>query len=312
MGGNRLRCTASRKGQPSHRRIGVAVRSTCEHLEQRHLLAAVSWDGGGNGTSWTDPLNWSTNALPGVDDDVTIDVVSNPTITLSTGTQAIRSLISVESVSFSGGTLIVAGASSISSLTLSGGTLTGSGDLTVTGQMSWTSGTMLGSGKTIMVPGTTSSVGSVSIGRRFDNYGTLTLVDGAGMLGSGGETFEFNNHGTVVMEGNSPTGVGGSGDHQFGNSFPGPGVSRFNNYGVLTKNGASRTIFDNIPGNPGRNYVAFANAGTINLNAGTLVRRRGTHHQHLDRRGGASPSGSTPASRSRVAALGSRGPASSS
>ncbi len=41
-------------------------------LEQRTLLAMVNWDGGGDGRSWLDPLNWSADALPGRGDDVRI------------------------------------------------------------------------------------------------------------------------------------------------------------------------------------------------------------------------------------------------
>ena len=51
-----------------------------EVLESRRLLAAVSWDGGGDGINWMDPLNWSADALPGAGDDVTIDVPGSPTI----------------------------------------------------------------------------------------------------------------------------------------------------------------------------------------------------------------------------------------
>ncbi|MCP4644937.1 MAG: hypothetical protein GY851_31135, partial [bacterium] len=36
--------------------------------------ATVTWDGGGDGTSWEDPLNWSGDVLPVNYDDVTIDV----------------------------------------------------------------------------------------------------------------------------------------------------------------------------------------------------------------------------------------------
>jgi hypothetical protein len=38
--------------------------------------ASVSWDGGGNGSCWADPNNWSNNSLPTAADDVTINVGS--------------------------------------------------------------------------------------------------------------------------------------------------------------------------------------------------------------------------------------------
>jgi hypothetical protein len=44
-----------------------------EELERRHLLAAVSWTGMGDQVNWTDPNNWSSPALPGLGDDVTIN-----------------------------------------------------------------------------------------------------------------------------------------------------------------------------------------------------------------------------------------------
>jgi hypothetical protein len=35
--------------------------------------ATIIWDGGGNGTSWSDPSNWNTNVVPSSADDVLID-----------------------------------------------------------------------------------------------------------------------------------------------------------------------------------------------------------------------------------------------
>src|SRR5438045_498914 len=43
-----------------------------EALDPRRLLAAVAWDGGGPSDVWSDPLNWSADALPTAADDVTI------------------------------------------------------------------------------------------------------------------------------------------------------------------------------------------------------------------------------------------------
>ena len=47
----------------------VDVARDCSHpfvesLENRTLLAAITWDGGGDGTHWSDRLNWSTDVLP--------------------------------------------------------------------------------------------------------------------------------------------------------------------------------------------------------------------------------------------------------
>ena len=37
------------------------------------VLAQVTWDGGGDGTSWDDPENWSEDALPTSSDDVIVN-----------------------------------------------------------------------------------------------------------------------------------------------------------------------------------------------------------------------------------------------
>lgn len=103
------------------------LRAACvaERLESRTLLAAVSWDAGGDGINWTDPLNWSTNALPGSADDVTISIATNPTIQLISGVEAVHSL------------------ASNSPLTISGSVLT-TDDLTLTAsQLSLTNGSLL-------------------------------------------------------------------------------------------------------------------------------------------------------------------------
>src|SRR5262245_56135381 len=87
-----------------------------EHLEVRDLLALVTWDGGGDGVNWTDPINWSTNSLPGATDDVLIDIAANPTIHISSGTQSVQSLHSAENLVIDGGTLSLAQASQIDAM----------------------------------------------------------------------------------------------------------------------------------------------------------------------------------------------------
>jgi hypothetical protein len=46
-------------------------------LSNISLNAQVSWDGDGDGTSWSDPANWSGDILPGPFDSVTIDLDVN-------------------------------------------------------------------------------------------------------------------------------------------------------------------------------------------------------------------------------------------
>jgi hypothetical protein len=93
-------------------------------LNLQNVVVPVTWDGGGDGTSWGDPLNWSGNNLPGPNDDVTISVASNPTIVVGAGAWTIRSLVCNENLTVSGGNLSVAQSSSIGgSLTIASGQL---------------------------------------------------------------------------------------------------------------------------------------------------------------------------------------------
>src|SRR4051794_8368371 len=95
---NGRKCEA--QASPSHQRRRQSCRlilANLEQLEARIQLSAVSWDGGGDGSSWTDKLNWSTDALPGPADDLIIDVTAaNPTVTLSNTSVTIKSLQSQE------------------------------------------------------------------------------------------------------------------------------------------------------------------------------------------------------------------------
>ena len=89
----------------------------------------MGWDRrGGDGTSWSDPENWSGNALPGADDDVTINAPSGPTILLDSaaGSVSIHSLVSNDAITLSG-SLTVATTFTMDgqNLTLSGGVLQG-------------------------------------------------------------------------------------------------------------------------------------------------------------------------------------------
>ena len=95
-----------------------------ETLEERRMLSAVNWDGGGGDLLWSNPLNWSADQLPTAADDVTIDAAGDVTIVHDVGTNVVASLDSRDSLEISGGTLEVAGSFGIDSgrsLTAKGG-----------------------------------------------------------------------------------------------------------------------------------------------------------------------------------------------
>ncbi|MHC4698113.1 MAG: hypothetical protein ACYTFA_15375, partial [Planctomycetota bacterium] len=146
--------------------------------------AAVSWDGDsdgdGDGVSWSDPLNWSGDALPGASDDVTIDVGGGLTVTLASGTHSINTLTCPESLDSTGGSLSIAGTSSIATLTQSGGILRGPGTITVTSQLNWSGGNMSHDGGSVIVEvGATlnmsgSAEKTLAYSRTLQNNGTGT------------------------------------------------------------------------------------------------------------------------------------------
>src|SRR5687767_5453104 len=112
--------------RPQRRPRWTRARCRAEALERRRLLAAVSWDGGGDGVNWTNNLNWSSNAVPGPNDDVTISVAANPTVLVPSGTQSIRSLVSDEAIRTTGGTIAIGTTATASQpVTLASGGLSG-------------------------------------------------------------------------------------------------------------------------------------------------------------------------------------------
>src|SRR5947199_361403 len=63
-----------------------------ETLEARLAPAVVTWGAGGDGTSWSDPHNWTGNVVPGSGDDVVINATPASTVLFAAGTATIHSL----------------------------------------------------------------------------------------------------------------------------------------------------------------------------------------------------------------------------
>ncbi len=70
------------------RRTSSRRRSLIEGLETRRLLAALTWDGGGDGTTWGDAQNWNVDRLPTKADDVVLDIVGDLNVVIDHGAQA--------------------------------------------------------------------------------------------------------------------------------------------------------------------------------------------------------------------------------
>jgi hypothetical protein len=125
--------------------------------------ATVSWDGGGDGSAWHDPLNWSEDALPGATDDVAI-TVADAEVTYSTGAVTVQSLNCPRPLRLTGGTLTVTGDAEFGSgtLRLMGGNFAGTAVL-VNGTLEL-SGTET-SAATFILGGETRLVGNVAAGQ---------------------------------------------------------------------------------------------------------------------------------------------------
>src|SRR5438034_1123617 len=87
----------------------------CEALERRRLLAAVNWDGGGDGVTWNDPINWSNNSLPGASDDVSLP--AGGLVVLATSSVQIGSLVTARPLQVAGVNLAVIGDSALNATT---------------------------------------------------------------------------------------------------------------------------------------------------------------------------------------------------
>jgi RHS repeat-associated protein len=264
-------------------------------LEPRHLLATVVWDGGGGDFDWNNRFNWDGDTLPGMVDDVVIDVPgSEITVVHSSGNTAVQSLQSQESLTLSGGTLSLASDSSINAAaTLSGGILSANGDLTITDTFDWTGGTLQGEGATVINSGAMMHIrgenwhqfathtirgeglvewteGSLRDGFSVDVLTVLADLNVSGNLvkslfGDG----TLNLGGTTTWSGSGNIGLSGASvlrnqglfvADTNGARIESGGTPEFINDGTLRKVGEGKATFD----------VAFKSHGTIELFSGEL------------------------------------------
>jgi autotransporter-associated beta strand protein len=185
-------------------------------MESRLQLSAVLWTGNGGDNNWDDPANWSTDALPGPGDDVTIDV-SASVVHSDAVADSINSLTSTQPLTLSGGTLSIASASSTTGpLAVDGGTLTGTGDLTVGGLLTLTAGTISGSGTVVADAGIAINPGGVGFtldGRTLTNAAGQTATwTGTGGALTMSDAAVFNNLGAFAaqVQGSVTQGAGAS------------------------------------------------------------------------------------------------------
>lgn len=241
------------------------------------IQPTITWVGNADGF-WDDVNNWQdaatgTHRLPGASDDVLIDLAAaNPKVTIRSGTQTVRSLVSAEALTISGGSLILNGNSEISGdLALSNGMLGGTGAVTVAGAFTvgGNNAILSGAGTFTTLGASTVSMGAASGylgvggGKAWTNQGTLTVGGAASILfgvGGGGAN-SLTNTGTAVLN------LASSNAHPLGYNS---GTATVTNQGTVNLAAAGTHAVS----------TAFVNAGAVNVSAGTLA---------LSGNGGAAP-----------------------
>lgn len=247
-------------------------------LKLHHLLSAVllvtlagvnvgravtiTWTGGAGTNSWHTAGNWDLNRVPAAGDDVVIpDMSPDVTVTYSTGSTTITSLTSTEAFRLQGGTLTIDAASTLNGAFIFTGALAGSGDVTVSGAMTWTgNGAMSGTGRTII-----SSNGSLAISdtfqktlnRTLENHSAnMTWTASLGGISLNNGTLHNMSDGVLTINVSSTATLSGVG-----------GINAFVNAGTLNKTGAGTLNFNTVVSAP----VVFNNSGTTNIDAGGLT-----------------------------------------
>ena len=132
-----------------------------------------------------------------------------------------------------------------------GGTLSGTGDLTVFGRYDWSSGSMGGTGRTVVRPGGQLNLIDNQfnrfIGRQLVNGGTMTLSNGVALHFSGG---------SLLNEATGELLLPGAANFWWNGGSPG-----IVNQGLITKTGTALVVF--------QASVPFENTGTVRLLGGT-------------------------------------------
>ncbi len=195
--------------------------------------ANYTWDGSAN--DWTS-AHWLLNgvtvqaAAPGVAD----------TATINSGTVTVSTAVNVDSLNFTNGIV------------------TGGGTLMVSGTLTWSSGTMSGTGTTAIAAGGTFTIApgsTINLSQRtLSNAGTGTWVASQAFQMSTGAI--FNNSGSFDCQN-----AGGNLQFQTGGGS-------INNSGTFKKTTGANTVSIN---NTGNGTGTFNNTGTVSAQSGTLA-----------------------------------------
>jgi uncharacterized repeat protein (TIGR01451 family) len=230
--------------------------------------ATVTFNHGGDGFSWSDPLNWSTGLLPGSSDDVIISNTGGSQCLVNVNA-TVKSIVILpfETVQVqSGRVLTVNNLSTIDSfatLWLQDSSFSSTGALNVDGEILIEGGTLGGSGVLNI-----TSVGSLSvspsanasvISRTTTNAGTIVYYD-PGVSGLNNWIFSgatLTNTGTIDIQS----------DYDIDPGLASP-ILNNNSGGVIKKSTGSGTTALNLTVNNAAGAMIQALSGTLALNSG--------------------------------------------
>lgn len=197
------------------------------------LFAQTTYTWIGGDSTWNEPANWSPNGVPGAGDNV---VINSGTVKLTTNVQ-------------------------VKDLILNSGIITGNADLSITGEMSWSSGSLAGSGTTNVNPGAALAISGSGlknlIKRTLRNQGTITWT-GTGEL-------KLRNHAHIQNEAGALFDILNNVRMDYVLADSG---GSFTNAGTLTKSaGGGETQIDPV--------FINTSSGVVNANSGILRFERG-------------------------------------
>jgi hypothetical protein len=151
------------------------------------LADTIEWTGGGDGISWTDPLNWTPEQVPGAADDAVIGAAFADVEVNIPGTRSIASLDAASSLRLSSGTLTITGPGQIGGdlVLVNNTTLTMQGagaDLTVAGAVDVPNANLRAlDGATIDFSSVTAITRSSNGNRTWEARGAGSVIDLSGL-----------------------------------------------------------------------------------------------------------------------------------
>jgi fibronectin-binding autotransporter adhesin len=274
----------------------LAAWLTAHATQIKSEAATLNWDGGGDGVSWSDPLNWDTDTLPSAADLAVFAVGGSYELNGNQPAQALSFFDSVTLGSFGNSSVLsIGGSTSVANISVDGGLLTtihsqllttgatpgvylsGGGTLNLTNIFSPINGNIIVDGSSLMIQSNSLAPHLAGTGTNLQNRGDALPLGGPNGVGS--RIITLQNGGQFISYGAGYNPDGGSKVFNLGTGggiinvaagyqqFSLDDAAQISGTGNLTKAGNGRlTITSQAFGLTGNLQV---NAGVIDLGATT-------------------------------------------